>query len=57
MGNYMTKEEIYELVNLTFRDYPLPCKREYKFEPYPECKKCSLERQMLCPLSPFSRGE
>jgi len=53
----MTKKEINELINLTLQDYPLPCKREYKFGPYPECKKCFLERQMLCPLSPFNKGD
>ena len=53
----ITRKQINELVQMTLQDYPLPCKREYRFGPYPECKTCSFERQRWCILSPFANGE
>ena len=44
----MKKEDVQRLVEMTLKDFPLPCKREYEFGPYPECKTCSDDRKMLC---------
>lgn len=52
----LTQEDVKELVALTFTDYPLPCKREYNFGPYPECETCAMQKQVVCPHSPFAKG-
>lgn len=51
----ISKENFKELMAVPLTDYPLPCKREYNFGPYPECRTCSIERQMYCPHSPFAK--
>jgi len=53
----LTKKEIKNLFDMTMKSFPLPCKREYEFGPYPECKTCKSERQKLCPHSPFAKAK
>ena len=53
----ISRDQLIELFNITMRDYPLPCKREYNFGPYPECETCSIERQRMCPHSLFVKGD